>query len=283
MFTPTKDKSRFYSMRDASCSFVAVSDVKKSDAAIVAISIETIPSYADCPQIVTLKSSNEFVKSEIYRWIEPLRDNLSGICKIALQKRLGDDFIVIELPYEQKRGINFDYKILVKVSDFVFSEKAKVVMLRADWFLYDEKKNAIKNIGEICLNEPSNKSEYQDIVDTMKHSAIKMINSIGDSLLKCEEIEIQHMPDVKFVKEDFLTPQSSSDQTVVQCDLKYNKETSKLIKLNALKDVYVVVTDSAGVRVYSGCLKSGTQETVTCAGDCVIKASDDTALVVEEN
>lgn len=282
VFTPTKDKSRFYSMRDVSGSFVSVSDVKKSDAAVVAISIETIPGYADCPQIMTLKSRNEFSKSEIYRWAEPLRDNVSSVCKTALQKRLGDDFIVIELPYEQKRGINFDYKILIKISDFIFSEKEKIVTLRANWFLYDEKKNEIKEIGEICLNDTTKKSEYQDIVDAMKHSAVKMINSIGDSLLKCEPVEVQHVPDVQFVQGNESGAVAVKEQVSSQGADKYNTQISKLIRLKALKDVYVVVTDSTGVRVYSGCLKSGTQETITCTGDYEIKASDDSALVIKE-
>lgn len=283
MFTPTKDKSRFYSMRDVSGNFVSVSDVRKSEAAVVAISIETIPGYADCPQIMTLKSRNEFSKSEINRWAEPFRDNVSSLCKTALQKRLGDNFIVIELPYEQKRGINFDYKILVKITDFIFSEKEKIVTLRANWFLYDEKKNEIRDIGEICLNDITKKFEYQDIVDAMKNSAIKMVNTIGDSLLKCEQVEIQHITGLTFVNADKSDIFVAQGPVCMQGAEKYNTKISKLVKLNALKDVYVVVTDGNGDRVYSGCLKSGAQETIPCTGDYEIRSSDDSAVVIKED
>lgn len=127
LFTPQKDDSQFYALgfkhlgtKGSTC-----------DAAlkIVCINIEEVPAYADVSQFISLKDGCEIVRSESLRWGEPFKVSVARSLYVGLSHQLKDAYLVVSSPLKVSQ--NCEYRVNVKVTNFIFDRDKKEVYLTA--------------------------------------------------------------------------------------------------------------------------------------------------------
>jgi uncharacterized lipoprotein YmbA len=178
IFTPKKDVSRFYTF----CGYDPLEKVSDSSSlrrVIINIIVGEIPSYADCPYIVTVSTNDRLILSEVDRWAEPLQDACTRALTNKLSELMYDYAMVIPSAYTKGNVFLCDYLISIGFSDFIYNEAEKKVILECTWSLVDF---ATKNQILVCRyakSIPSSNSNYENVVVTMKLALYELAQDIA--------------------------------------------------------------------------------------------------------
>ncbi|MDR0742099.1 MAG: PqiC family protein [Puniceicoccales bacterium] len=167
VLTPQKDGSKFYTFcRHGSSKKIPLPLDAKS--IIINLTVGEIPSYADCPYIVTTSGHDRLILSEIARWAEPLQD----ACTRALTHKLSELMCghVIVIPSAYTRGNTFfcNFLLSIGISDFIWDESEKKVVLDCTWSLFDYTSQRQVLIYRYTKLTSYDGSDYEDIVAAME-------------------------------------------------------------------------------------------------------------------
>jgi uncharacterized lipoprotein YmbA len=169
IFKPQKDPSIFYTLGNHSSENESFARKTGDKFLIINLLVEELPSYADCPYVVTKSERNKLVFSETHRWGEPLKDS----CCRALQDRLSETISDFAMVISSTRSVGnihvYDYRLSVDVDDIIYNATERSVILKCSWSLFDYvSRNRIlfnKYIGIMPIN---GEATYENIVDAMK-------------------------------------------------------------------------------------------------------------------
>jgi uncharacterized lipoprotein YmbA len=124
VLVPRKDDSKFYTF----CAYNSpkkIPDPSDTKSVIVNLTVGEIPSYADCPHVVTMSNNARLTLSEIARWAEPLQDACTRALTHKLSELMCDHVIVIPSAYTKGNAFFCDFLLSIGISDFICNESEK--------------------------------------------------------------------------------------------------------------------------------------------------------------
>jgi uncharacterized lipoprotein YmbA len=179
IFVPQKDVSIFHTLGDHSVSIDRCYNEKNSTIPVINLLLDEIPSYADCPYVVTKNGGNELIFSPIHRWGEPFGD----ACVRALQDRLAERMHGVAMVVSSMHAIGntlvCDYRLSIDFDDLIYNEAEKSVVVKCTWSFFD-----YENRKQICIHKYANmvnaiSATYDDTVDAMKIALAELADDIA--------------------------------------------------------------------------------------------------------
>jgi uncharacterized lipoprotein YmbA len=135
----------------------------------IAIDDISIPTYLDRPQIVVKQDPNRADVREYERWIEPLDGMIRRVLAADLTARLGSGRVL------DKPGKD---SALLSVTVEEFGQEGDRVVLRGQWTLKSQQKDASAVPHSFSRDEPLGKSETPDMVAAMS----RLVGALGDEI-----------------------------------------------------------------------------------------------------
>jgi hypothetical protein len=135
----------------------------------IAIDDVSIPAYLDRPQIVIKPDPNRADVHEYKRWVEPLDGMIRQVLAADLGARLGAGR-VLDKPAKDSA--------LVSVTIEAFGQEGDHVVLRGQWVLKGQQKDAPAVPHSFSRDEPLGKAETPDMVAAMS----RLVGALGDEI-----------------------------------------------------------------------------------------------------
>jgi uncharacterized lipoprotein YmbA len=135
----------------------------------VAIDEVTIPAYLDRPQIVVRQDANRADIREYERWMEPLDSMIRRVLAADLAARLGPGR-VLDRPGKDSA--------LLSVTIEEFGQEGDRAVLRGQWTLKGQQKDAPATPHSFSREEPLSKAETPDMVAAMS----RLVGTLGDEV-----------------------------------------------------------------------------------------------------
>ena len=174
----TSPPVRFYKLesRIEGTSGMSVSS-SNSPSFTVAIGPVTIPPAVDRPQMVLDAGPNRVTISEQSRWAEPLKESIPRVMANDLSQLLGNASIS---SYPQVTIVDPDYRVLVDVRRFD-SAQGDAAIIDVHWAVR-EKNNGTQKNGRTFKREPTNGSEYDDLVAAHERALAAVSRDVAKAL-----------------------------------------------------------------------------------------------------
>lgn len=135
----------------------------------IAIDDVSIPAYLDRPQIVIEQDPNRADVREYERWVEPLDGMIRRVLAADLAARLGSGRVL------DKPGKDSG---LLSVTIEAFGQEGDRVVLRGQWVLKGQQKDAPAVPHSFSRDEPLGKAETPDMVAAMS----RLVGALGDEI-----------------------------------------------------------------------------------------------------
>ena len=135
----------------------------------IAIDDVSIPAYLDRPQIVIEQDPNRADVREYERWVEPLDGMIRRVLAADLAARLGSGRVL------DKPGKDSG---LLSVTIEAFGQEGDRVVLRGQWVLKGQQKDAPAVPHSYSRDEPLGKAETPDMVAAMS----RLVGALGDEI-----------------------------------------------------------------------------------------------------
>ncbi|MDR2603297.1 MAG: PqiC family protein [Puniceicoccales bacterium] len=167
VLAPQKDFSKFYTF----CAYDSsekIPDPSGARPVIINLTVGEIPSYADCPYVVTMSNHGQLILSGIARWAEPLQDACTRALTHKLSEFMGDHVTVIPSTYTRGNTFFCDFLLSIGISDFICNEPEKKVVLDCTWSLFNLASRRQVLIRRHIKLTPYDGSNYEDIIAAME-------------------------------------------------------------------------------------------------------------------
>jgi uncharacterized lipoprotein YmbA len=146
---------------------------------IINLTVGEIPSYADCPYIVTISDHDRLTLSEIARWAEPLQDACARVLTNKLSEFMCNHAIVIPSAYTKGNAFLCDFLLSIGISDFIYDESEKKVIVNCTWSLFDYISQSQILVRKYAKLTPYDGSNYEDIVAAMELALHELARDIA--------------------------------------------------------------------------------------------------------
>jgi uncharacterized lipoprotein YmbA len=148
----------------------------------IGISKILIPSYLDKPQIITLISDNEIIQDEFNRWAEPIEECILRVLRDRINQKCDQVKIVI-FPFD--KHIDIDYKIKIRIHDFIPNETDKTVTLSSFWRMTDKNHNIIAKKNSIIVANyqiDQQENKYLNMIAGMEQAIVQLSFDISEAI-----------------------------------------------------------------------------------------------------
>lgn len=135
----------------------------------IAIDDVSIPAYLDRPQIVVEQDPNRADVREYERWVEPLDGMIRRVLAADLAARLGTGR-VLDRPDKDSA--------LVSVTIEAFGQEGDRAVLRGQWVVKSQQKDAPAVPHSFSREEPLGKAETPDMVAAMS----RLVGALGEEI-----------------------------------------------------------------------------------------------------
>jgi uncharacterized lipoprotein YmbA len=177
VLTPRKDISKFYTFCGYDLS-KKMPDLLNAKSVIMNLTVGEIPSYADCPHVVTMSNHDRLILSETARWAEPLQDACTRVLTRNLSELMCDHVVVIPSAYTKGNTFFCDFLLSIGISDFICDESEKKVILDCTWSLFHYASRSQVLIHRYTKLMPYDGSNYEDIIAAMELALCELARDI---------------------------------------------------------------------------------------------------------
>ncbi|MDR1457306.1 MAG: PqiC family protein [Puniceicoccales bacterium] len=178
ILAPQKDDSKFYTF----CTYGSpkkISDSSDTRPVIVNLTVGEVPSYADCPYIVTMPNHDRLTLSKTARWAEPLQDACTRALTHKISELMCDHVIVIPSAYAKGNTFFCDFLLSIGISDFICDESEKKVVLDCTWSLFHYAFRRQVLVHKYASLTPYDGDSYEDIVTAMELALCELAQDIA--------------------------------------------------------------------------------------------------------
>jgi uncharacterized lipoprotein YmbA len=168
--------SRFYVLRPVANATVTPAQ----SAPAIGVGPVELPNYLDRPEIAVRIGTYELHYSQMQRWAETLRNNVTGVLAEDLA-RLVPTEQVARFPWG--RTTRVDFQVAVEISQFDADENGTVV-LSAIWKLYRGESRDIVTEKKSVFNETCQPNNYTEIVAAQSHALAALSQEIAAAIRK---------------------------------------------------------------------------------------------------
>ena len=151
--------------------------------AMIVIGPLTLTQVLDRPQIIIRHSHNEIRVSDLDRWAEPLRENLTRVVVDNLAFLLSRGRVI---RFPPAASIPVDYQIIIEVTRFD-GKPGDEVVLRARWGILGDSGKTVLLKQESVLNEPTGGDTIAEMVSAQSRLAATFSLTIAEALKTIEE------------------------------------------------------------------------------------------------
>lgn len=178
VFQPQKDTAVFYSIGEHSCD--AQENTENIDRPIVCINllVDEIPSYADCPFIVTKGRGQNIIFDQNARWASSFEDECYDFIKDCLSRTLSDSVIVVSDTHADGNMVTCHYRLSISFDDFIYLREEGRIVLRCDWSLYDYIQKCSVITQRSAMSLPVSSKNYDNIVVGMRQALEYLVGDI---------------------------------------------------------------------------------------------------------
>ena len=180
MFQPQKDTAVFYSIGVHSDDVPEVAEVTDRPIACINLLVDEIPSYADCPFIVTKGHGQNIIFDQNARWASAFEDECYDFVKDYLSCMLSDSVMVVSDIHADGNMVTCHYRLSISFDDFIYLRDKGCIVLRCDWSLYDyiKRSSVITDRTMISVPMESGLQDYDIIVAGMRSALEALVNDI---------------------------------------------------------------------------------------------------------
>jgi uncharacterized lipoprotein YmbA len=146
---------------------------------VINLTVGEIPSYADCPYVVTVSSHGRLTLSEIARWAEPLQDACARALTHKLSELMCDHVVIIPSAYTKGNAFFCDFLLSIGISDFICDESDKKVILSCTWSLFNFTSRRQVLVHRYAKLTPYDGDNYEDIVAAMEFALCELAQDIA--------------------------------------------------------------------------------------------------------
>ena len=138
-----------------------------------------LPSYLDCPHIVTRATEHRLELSEFNRWAEPLKESMLRVIGVNLSNELKTTR-VFALP-RRSPVVPIEYKVEINVARFDGKLGGEVVLV-ARWILLGKDDQLISTKVSI-IREQSAGSDYDALITAQNRMLSTLSKEIAEAIL----------------------------------------------------------------------------------------------------
>lgn len=178
MFQPQKDTAVFYSIGMHSGCAQEVAEVTNKPIACINLLVEEIPSYADCPFIVTKGHGQNIIFDQNARWASSFEDECYDFVKDYLSRMLSDSVMVVSDIHADGNMVTCHYRLSISFDDFIYLRDEGRIVLRCDWSLYDYIRKSSVITHRSMISVPVDSRDYGIIAAGMRKALELLVNDI---------------------------------------------------------------------------------------------------------
>jgi uncharacterized lipoprotein YmbA len=151
---------------------------------IINLTVGEIPSYADCPYVVTISNHGQLTLSEIARWAEPLQDACTRALTHKLSELVCDRIIVIPSAYTRGNTFFCNFLLSIGISDFIYDKSERKVVLDCTWSLFDYISRRQVLVHRYTKLTPCDGSNYESIIAAMELALYELAQDIAAKMVQ---------------------------------------------------------------------------------------------------
>ncbi len=140
--------------------------------------VEEIPSYADCPFIVTKGHGQNIIFDQNARWASSFEDECYDFVKDYLSRMLSDSVMVVSDIHADGNMVTCHYRLSISFDDFIYLRDEGRIVLRCDWSLYDYIRRSSVITHRSMISVPVDSQDYGIIAAGMRTALELLVNDI---------------------------------------------------------------------------------------------------------
>jgi uncharacterized lipoprotein YmbA len=200
VFVPQKDQSVFYTLGDHSIIGCGHSDEVTPNLIIINLLLDEIPSYADCPYIVTKDRGDKLIFSDIHRWAEPFGDACIRILHDRLSEKLQGKAIVVSSMHTIGNTLVCDYRLSIDFDDMIYNDGEENVIVKCTWTFFDYEKRRQVCIHKYAGTTPVDEMTYDNVVHATKAALTELADDITEKICRLDLPEPTQIPSTPIQK-----------------------------------------------------------------------------------
>jgi uncharacterized lipoprotein YmbA len=176
----TTQPSRYYMLKSITDSTIEEPRHEQKAKVHIGVGPITVPKYLDRYPIVKRSAGSEVIIDDLYRWAEPLADNMTRVMASNLSHLLGVEDVSV---YPWQNPDKIDYQVAVDVQRFDADMNNNVV-LNAHWTINGKACKHALYEQQTSIREKADNGDYATLVSTESKAIEKLSQEIADELKK---------------------------------------------------------------------------------------------------